>query len=186
MTELDKIKRAKMYLDKMAMGIDPITDLRISENDTLNNVRIVRCLMYVSEVLDRIILNDGIIKPPHRSKFYISQEDLNGFLFSETPLPVSDITKRINQLINTDVMMQLSAQRITKYLLSEGYLEEVETLNGKKRKKPTEKGRGSGLSAEVRVGMYGPYEVVLYDAAAQHFIIDHMQEILKYNEGKID
>ena len=81
MEELEKMKRAKMYPDKMARGIDPISGLQIPENDTLNNIRIVRCLMYVSDVLDRIIINDGKLKPPHRSKFYVSQEDLNGFCF---------------------------------------------------------------------------------------------------------
>ncbi len=186
MTELEKMKRAKMYLDKMAMGIDPISGLQIPENDTLNNVRIIRCLMYVSEVLGKVISNDGIIQPPHKSRFYISQEELNAFFFSETPIPVSEITNRINQLIDINLMTKLSHQKITKYLLSEGYLEEIETLNGKKRKKPTRKGEETGISSEVRVGMYGPYEVVLYDAAAQHFIIDHMQEILKYNDEKID
>ena len=38
MTELEKIQRAKMYIDKMANGINPITDEQTVDDDTLNNV----------------------------------------------------------------------------------------------------------------------------------------------------
>ena len=48
MTELETMQRAKMYLDKLARGIDPITDREMPEDAVLNNVRICRCLHYVS------------------------------------------------------------------------------------------------------------------------------------------
>ena len=51
MTELEKIQRAKMYIDKMANGINPITDEQTVDDDTLNNVRVSRCLFYVSDIL---------------------------------------------------------------------------------------------------------------------------------------
>lgn len=35
MTELDTIKRAKMYIDKMANGINPVTDTEVAEDDSL-------------------------------------------------------------------------------------------------------------------------------------------------------
>ena len=44
MTELETMQRAKMYLDKLARGIDPITDREMPEDAVLNNVRICRCL----------------------------------------------------------------------------------------------------------------------------------------------
>ena len=44
MTELEKIQRAKMYIDKMANGINLITDEQTTDDDTLNNVRVSRCL----------------------------------------------------------------------------------------------------------------------------------------------
>lgn len=36
MTELEKAQRAKIYIDKLANGIDPISDTEMSEDDTLN------------------------------------------------------------------------------------------------------------------------------------------------------
>ena len=47
MTELETMQRAKMYLDKLARGVDPITDRELPEDTVLNNVRICRCLHYV-------------------------------------------------------------------------------------------------------------------------------------------
>lgn len=40
MTELEMINRAKTYIDKLANGVNPLTDEPVSENDIVNNVRI--------------------------------------------------------------------------------------------------------------------------------------------------
>ena len=44
MTELEKMQRAKMYLDKLANGIDPISDREMPDDTVLNQVRLSRCL----------------------------------------------------------------------------------------------------------------------------------------------
>ena len=61
MTELETMQRAKMYLDKLAQGIDPITDREVPEDSVLNNVRLARCFFYVSDVLSKVIDNGGVI-----------------------------------------------------------------------------------------------------------------------------
>ena len=43
MTELETMQRAKMYLDKLAQGIDPISGDEVPEDSVLNNVRLARC-----------------------------------------------------------------------------------------------------------------------------------------------
>lgn len=42
MTELEKIERAKMYMDKLANGINPIDDTMAPDDDLINNVRLPR------------------------------------------------------------------------------------------------------------------------------------------------
>ena len=61
MTELEAMQRAKMYLDKLAQGIDPITNQEVPEDSVLNNVRLARCFFYVSDVLGKVIDNGGVI-----------------------------------------------------------------------------------------------------------------------------
>ena len=60
MTELEKIEYTKGFVDKLAEGINPIDGTPIAEGDLLNNVRISRCMYYVSDILRRVIENGGI------------------------------------------------------------------------------------------------------------------------------
>ena len=68
MTELEKMQRAKMYIDKMANGINPIDDVSAADSDMINNVRISRCLFYVSDILRQVIDNNGVIVKVKSSK----------------------------------------------------------------------------------------------------------------------
>ena len=54
MTELEKIEYTKMFIDKLANGINPLDDTPIPENDIANNVRLSRCFFYVSDILRQI------------------------------------------------------------------------------------------------------------------------------------
>ena len=44
MTELEKIERAKTYIDKLANGINPVDDTMAPDADIINNVRLSGCL----------------------------------------------------------------------------------------------------------------------------------------------
>ena len=52
MTELETMQRAKMYMDKLAQGIDPLTNQEVPEDSTLNNVRLARCFFLISWLLN--------------------------------------------------------------------------------------------------------------------------------------
>ena len=60
MTELETLERAKMYLEKLANGINPIDGSVIPDGDIVNHVRISRCFFYVSDVLRQVIENGGV------------------------------------------------------------------------------------------------------------------------------
>lgn len=57
MTETELMQRAKTYIDKLANGINPLDDTVIDDSDVINNVRLSRCLFYVSDVLRQVIEN---------------------------------------------------------------------------------------------------------------------------------
>ena len=44
MTEIEIMKHAKEYLDKLAEGIDPLTGVAVSDTDVVRQTRISRCL----------------------------------------------------------------------------------------------------------------------------------------------
>ena len=180
MTELEKMLRAKMYIDKLANGINPIDDAPASDADIINNVRLSRCLFYVSDILRQVIDNNGVIGKGKTSKkaFSISAEDIRKISFSETPIPVSEITKRVNAVADLDTYRKLSHTAITSWLIEIGALEERSTADGKRIKRPTEQGIGLGISAEKRTGMNGEYVVVVYNKDAQQFILDNIEAIV--------
>ena len=74
MTELETMQRAKMYMDKLAQGIDPISDLELPEDSALNNVRLARCFFYVSGILDQVIRNGGQVGTVEKAEFSITPE----------------------------------------------------------------------------------------------------------------
>lgn len=43
MTDLEIMQRAKMYLDRLAQGIDPISGQEMPEDTILNQARLARC-----------------------------------------------------------------------------------------------------------------------------------------------
>lgn len=51
MTEQEKLHRAKHYIDSLANGLNPLDGTLIPEQDVVNNVKISRCLFFVSDVL---------------------------------------------------------------------------------------------------------------------------------------
>lgn len=187
MTELEKMQRAKMYLDKLANGIDPLTDHIVPETDLVNNVRISRCLFYVSDILRKIIENDGVIgkvpkpKKPAKAPFAITAQELSGFSFSERPIPVSEITRRINDLIDSETMVKLKYTSITTFLMQSGLLAPAETKDGTTTRMPTAQGRNLGIFVEEREGSSGSYSVTVYNTDAQHFLLDHIEAIAEAN-----
>lgn len=68
MTELETMQRAKMYIDKLAKGINPLDDSIVPEDGIINNVRLSRCLFYVSDVLRQVIENGGVTPPKKKKK----------------------------------------------------------------------------------------------------------------------
>lgn len=118
--------------------------------------------------------------PTKRGKlpFYISEEQLNHFKYSNTPIPVSEITRRINNLTEDERRKKLNATNITNWLLSINVLK-IEESNGKPFKLPTYDGTKLGLSVERREKDDGDrYYVTLYNRKAQEFVIDNMDSVM--------
>lgn len=186
MNDLELLKHAKSYIDKMANGMNPLTNEQVPETDLLNNIKISRCLFYVSGVLQGLLNGgeQGKVPQPRKgsrkSDFVITEEELEKFEFSREPLTVSELTHRINSLVNLETMKPLHYRTITEWLSTIGLLEEKERPTGGLTKRPTESGEQFGITVEERVGVDGNiYYVNIYDIQAQQYIIANLIEALK-------
>lgn len=186
LNENEKLLKAKSYLNKLANGINPITNELASENDTINNIHISRCLFYVSDVLRNLIENNNNPKKKKNSKipFSVTPQQLADYVFDDNPITVTEITKKLNSLIDTEEMKGIKTTSITNWLIKINMLEYLADENGKNHKIPTENGIQLGITTQERLGMYGSYKVVLYDSNVQQFILVNIDTIAYYNTQK--
>ena len=182
MTEIEKIAYTRKYIEKLANGINPLTDQAVPDTDLINNVRISRCLFYVSDLLRQIEEQGGILKKKGKAKklpFQLSYEERSKFSFSEKPIPISEITKRINDLIDTEQMTKLSYKHISDWLITLGALIVTEGADGKPVRHPTPRGTELGILTEQREGQNRTYTVIVYNHAAQQFIMDNLDAVIE-------
>ena len=102
MTELEKMKYAKSYIDRLANGVNPLTGQPAPSTDLINNVQIARCLFYVSDLLRQMIEHNGTAKrKPRAAKlpFQLDMDKRMQFPFSDAPISASEIARRINSLL---------------------------------------------------------------------------------------
>ena len=184
MEDRKKLELARSYMEQLANGVDPITGVPAPDEDIINNVRLSRCFFYVADVLRQVIENEGAAgrakreKKPKKQPFSITHEELRGFPLSDTPIPVSEITKRVNALKEGENMVKLSHRSVNAFFVEAGMLRETTDAAGKSVKRPTDFGETMGVRLEERTGQYGTYTVVLYTREAQQFILDNMDGIV--------
>ena len=183
MTELETMQRAKMYMDKLAQGIDPVSGKEIPEDSTLNNVRLARCFFYVSDVLGQVIANGGVIGgKPKLADFSITMEQLRCVKVSHEPVRVTQLVEMISAVAEDTGMKKLRTTVITDWLLEKGFMEKKTGTDGKSRRVPTRNGSMIGLIVQTGQGKYGEYEAVYYDASAQQFVLDNLPSMLEGND----
>ncbi len=189
MNELDKILYTKLFVDKLASGVNPLDDSPIPPSDLLRNTRISNCMGYVSDILGKVIANGGI-SPPKSSRntgtlpFEITDEQIANVPLGETPISLSMFVKQINEQIDQDVYKKLKAKSVGDWLVDINMLF-CEIVHDKSRKSPTEQGKSMGIFTEHRRSSMGiPYTVVLYSVQARQFILDNMDAIVAKNNAK--
>ena len=179
MTELEIMHRAKMYMEKLAQGIDPISNQEIPEDSVLNNVRLARCFFYVSGVLNQVIANGGNVKKTPKKDFYVTEEELRRIAVSQEPTQITQFVDRIMNVINDPDRKSVKTRTIINWLVEQGGLTNQQAADGKAKRLPTAMGEQIGLTVKLREGQYGTYQAVYYSEDAQRFLLDHLQEILQ-------
>lgn len=179
MTEREKVKEAKRWIDRLAQGIHPVTGEILPDSDAVNHVRVSRCLFYVSSLLqrqlDREFSERGTGSP---------LLDSTKMTFSAQPIPASDLARRLSAAAQLTGGQKISYRLLVNWLLATGFLKEVIRPNGHKSRRPTQTGEHLGIVVEYRNNNDRSYPVVLYMESAQRFVAEHLDEILSYAEGK--
>ena len=175
MIDMEKLVTAKVWIEKLANGINPLNDELVKDDDLINNVHISRCLFYVAELLGEIKVGTAVERRGRRSFFLSSKDAANIHILA--PNGIANFVKLVNGYIPTD-MKPLSAAQVIKWLRNEGLLHEVSKEDGHKTNLPTEKGNSLGINTEVQRNPEGKeYQRVVYSVDAQRFILNNIEAI---------
>ena len=172
------VAHAKDYIDDLARGINPLTKTEVKEDDVINQVRISRCLFYVSDILEEVLKNGGVRMVVEQTPFDPAQLDRALLVPDSQTLPVSMLVERINEVKPTE-MKKLKITAVTGWLAAHDFLR-TETVNSKARKRPTAQGFEIGITEREKVNDFGvKYYSVLYTTPAQQFVFDHLSAIIE-------
>lgn len=184
MTEFDKLIRAESYIRKMANGINPITDEAAADDDMVNNVRVTRCLYYVSDILRQVIANNSVVEKKTRSSgkkvdFYMTDEQRANLVEFDHPVFLREFVDEINRLTEANNCKKFAARWIRAYFVSIGLLVADPELGSKYA---TEEGEKLGIIPELRQSKQSmrSYWVNQYSPKAQRFIIDNIDTIVEF------
>ena len=187
MTELEKIDYARRFIEKLANGVDPLTDQPVPDGELVNNVRISRCFFYVADILRQVVENGGV-RPPEaegRGKkvpFFLSEEKRSGFALSDEAIPLSEIVRRLNDLIDPGSMKKLTYNDAAEWLVDGGFLSVFTDEKGARRKDVTPEGEAIGIRKEERFSKNGVYKVSVYSREAQEFLLDNLDSVFAFTE----
>jgi len=188
MTDLEKLKQTKIYMDRLADGLDPFSSEVLPQDTVLNNVQLSRCFFSLSDILRQVIDNGGIVTGRVRRSaalppFSLSDDLRAKIEVTTTPTMIKHFTSRINGLVDDNAIQRLKVTAITTWLVNNGLLCE-EIVNDKRRKKPTKAGEDLGIFSETREGHYGTYLAVLYNESAQRHIVSNLDQIIAVSNGE--
>ena len=183
MTELETMRRAKMYMDRLAQGIDPISNLPLPQDSALNQVRLARCFSYVSGILDQVIGNGGVVGAHVRTmEFHLTAEQRKCVNLNPEPVQITRFVDALYLAANNPEMKKPNAGRITEWLEKKGLMYKQLNAEGKYNRLPTDAGRQIGMCTVERQSASGTYTAVLYDLNAQRFLLDNLDAYLKEQE----
>lgn len=186
MTELEKMKRAKTYIDKLANGVDPISDMETESGSVLDNIRLSRCFFYVSEILSEVIENGGVVNAyGEKAKFYITDEQKTNIAVTDDSVGVNELAKRINAAIDSARMQGATGVKINNWLSEQGYLR-VETLGEKQIKVAAAKGEDNGINTvDITTPDGRKFKKNVFSKQMQQYIIDRINIILSGESNDI-
>lgn len=121
-------------------------------------------------------------KKRDRSELILPDDSvLEGMQISQQPVPISILTRVMNEVLKEEGYSALTAVRASDWLVSQGYLRVVER-DDSRTKVPTTKGTAFGITQEERTSPRGKYVVNLYSPAAQQLIVQHVRDALCFDK----
>lgn len=114
-----------------------------------------------------------------KERFHLTEAELAKYPNDDTPVPVSEIARRLNDLLAPDANIEkIYFKSIRDWFVAQGFIESKTDAVGKTRFEPTEAGQAKGVFTEQRIGKNGEsYSAVLYGPEVQKMVLEHVNEL---------
>lgn len=154
-------------------------------NSRYNNALLKEVHKILSQYLKQCDINCIFVKP-RKLSFYIDNLQKKEIPISEEAIPISIFTYTLNEFIDVKTMKKIKESDITKWLMSEGYLEEIEHGDSNVFEVLTDKASEIGMLKVSKTNSYGrTYDVNLYSPQEQKYIINNLDSIFSFIETKV-
>ncbi len=185
-TELEILERAESYLRKLSLGINPITDEPLNENDSSSQERIQKCLHFVADYLSNDIARKKRRQARRGEKQLISipVEFAEKYELFNEPVSISKIVGRLNTLLPKE-MSHFLYQDIAGFLTMDGVLSPVETPSGRVTNLPTDFGIKVGFIKSVSTFNNVEHERTLCSRLGQQYILGNIQKCIEIANERI-
>lgn len=173
----EKLIKAKEIILKMANGINPVNGQPIEKDSFLHDPRMIRCMFYISEVIEREIKGDRqiVIRP---SNFIITPEEKLKVEFPEGSIGVNEFSRCINSVIDINKSKRLTGVELNKRLKKMGILSERVNDEGRINTITNEKSSEYGFEM-VRASFNGrEYDKVVINDKGKKFLLDNLEKIM--------
>ena len=178
MTEKEKLTTAKLYVSKLANGMDPVSGEELSFDSSMNCSEISDCMGYVFDLLQRYEANGCEFRRVAKQylPFSITTEQKSKVSISEKPIGAALINENIKAVLSSSIK-GVNAIQIGVWLEEEGYLKK-DIFNGQRIRTETPKGHDLGIRTEKKLRADGTwYKKNIYNSNAQSFIVDNIDKI---------
>ena len=185
MKDINKIEQAKSMLEKLANGIDPLTNEALDRKCVVCNEDIVSCLEVALEALDEqmdvIRERSGSDRKQGRKAFFITDSQFRKLSLNNGECKVSDIAKEINRVTAENGTNIMQAVWINNWLESVGML----FRNSEGNRVATNSGEEIGIKSVLEHTANVPDNYTnYYSLHAQTYIYDHLRGILAHHFGE--
>ena len=185
-----KLEIAIQYLHRITEGRNPVNNIPADDDSVIKNPNVVRCMLFIKEVLEEVKRNDGYIGRRPRTNRDSSKQEypldaLKEFRYSEDK-SVSRLVDQFNGLTDLTVFQKLTYKPIIAWLKQNGYLrDEQDEGTNKKHTLVTEKGSEVGIKSELRKDSKGQeFIYITYSRTAQEFIVSNMDKMLSLDDTR--
>jgi hypothetical protein len=176
--KIEQLSQTKNVLERLALGINPLTGKTVEKESFLKHVEIGKCLATAQEIVDRLIRNGGRSNGTKSIPFTITPTQKKTIKLTEGKIGVNEFSRCVNRCLDSESSKKLTGVEINKRLKKMGILSEEKLPDGKTHTTVNADSGKYGFETEHRIYKNEEYEKVVMNDAGKKYLLDNLETIM--------